>query len=243
MAIKFGKVNLLGGCLVVSSILTPALATGFYIGAGGGYNIGSSSITSDLSQVVGKGANKRNDLAIKGFQGSLYTGWGLPFYSNKFYSGVEISADLSATKGTETHPFGVDIANHVQNSNLSLKHRYGASIFMKNGVFIGNKKLLYMKIGVTSASWSINSTTDFVNNNSRIVSQSKNKTSHLMGIKGAIGVQIGLTQDIDIGLEWDYSVYERLKLTQHSAAGLNQAISHKVNPRLGSILITISKIF
>jgi opacity protein-like surface antigen len=210
-----------------------ANAHGPYLGMGIGYGNGSSKITTDYSELVTSDSLKKNDMAVKGFQGALYAGFGRSFMQNSYYAGLETSMDLNNAKGQDKQTVGCTIALTAMRNDVSLKYKRSFNAAFKGGVYLGEKSLLYVKPGISLANWRYSSHYN--------QGGSANKSSYLIGVRISIGLQYTFASNTDIGVEYNYSKYKDFKLVQALNSG--EIIRHRIKPTMNSCMVNLVRRF
>jgi opacity protein-like surface antigen len=222
---------------VLASLISPNLKGNPYnpyLGVGIGYVNGSSKISTDYSELIAHDSVKKNDMGVRGFQASIYAGIGKPCLQKSYYTGMEISADLTNAKGQDKQTVGVNpnTLNPLRN-DVSLKYKHAFNAAFKGGFYLGEKALFYVKPGLSYAKWQY----------SAHYNQGgfARKSSYLMGGKISLGLQYALSPQLDIGVEYSYSKYKNFKLSQRTQAG--EIINHRINPSINLGMINLTKKF
>ncbi len=207
--------------------------TGPYMGANFGYGMGSgnskmNSSSTTTTQIV----RSSQDLGLNGFRGGLHLGYG-KLLQNKFYFGLEASADLSNTSGKfDSTQNDVGGAGNLPNFHMEAKRREAFGLALRMGGMFGSM-LTYAKAGGETAKWKFNASQSNFLNGGAAVTTSNSKSERLTGLVLGLGMETMLTDHVIFGGEWSHTRYRNsstLEVTR-TVAGVADKIQFNTRPR------------
>lgn len=202
----------------------------FYVGGKIGYGkAGGSFKASNPADGELAGGGKADNFYGNSLSGGINFGFGYFIDCNKtFYLGLEGIADYSrmeAKREADTN-IGGDIQNGITNR---LKRTYTLGAAVKAGAVLNQAVMPYLKIGVVASKWKLNS--KYNNQNPVSVTKDCASTSkHLAGLLLGVGVDIPVTDCVDVGMEVTYTKYRKLKLTHQYSNNPADVLNVKVSP-------------
>jgi opacity protein-like surface antigen len=217
---------------------------GFYAGANIGYGSGYGKMSMDAFRVVDPDHNVKqlHHLGLSGFRGGVHIGYGTLF-QNKFYLGVEGSADLSNTHG-KSHVIAMDRnGDHfLPVFNFRARRRDSLGLAVRVGGMLGGM-LAYAKVGVETARWRFDALqASYLGGGQagRNFFSSIGQTKRLTGVVFGLGMETMLTDHIILGGEWVYTNYTKapsLPLTYRTTA---ESLVFKFSPRTNDFRLRLS---
>lgn len=206
--------------------------TGPYAGVNFGYGMGSGNGKMNTANKIGGAstANFNNDLGLKGFRGGLHLGYG-KLFQNKFYLGLEGSADLSNTSG-KLDTAGPDIGEGQTKFNLDAKRREAFGLALRAGTMFGSM-LAYAKIGVETAKWKFKaSQSNYLAGVGGAIAGTtdKSKNERLTGLVLGLGMETMLTDHVIFGGEWTHTRYRNSSTLEVTQNATRETLQFKLKP-------------
>jgi opacity protein-like surface antigen len=212
-------VTLLATTAVAATIATSAVAdsknmTGVYVGGNIGYGAGT-----DHTKFINNAARVdiKRDTGMNGVVGGVHLGLQKDF--GQFVAGLEGSASLSNTKGSFSS--GIARTTFKRKNALGVAGRLGVKL---------NCWLVYAKLGYENAKFASHL------NNFNVVPSSAGKNKRLNAFVPGIGFETMLNNNVLIGGEWTYSLYDG-KNFNNTLRGVNVSDKHK--PRIGDFKLRL----
>ncbi len=207
--------------LSVAGTASAADFTGFYLGAQLGYGSAKTKLSSNDTNAAGAvrqvGPDSMSgDIGARGVVGGLHVGYGKQF-DNRMYLGLEAWGNLSNTNGNIDDVVRTIAPGRVA-STYKATRRNEFGIALKPGI-VFNNALLYVKLGVASASWKKETTFTDVNTNAAVPSASSSNR-HTAFVPG-IGVSFMATDHVMVGVEATHSFYNSKSIGFTSAVGVH----------------------
>lgn len=213
--------------------------TGFYLGANGGYGMGSGKLNTGAFGNNDVRFNLDADHGVKGFRGGLHAGYGYQF-ENKFYLGLEVSGDYSNTEGkiTEDNTTG-GLSSYLAKARR--KDAFGAALHL--GGLLGHV-LTYVKLGIETARWNFNfdgdSSGDQVVDILDGVAKSDSKKERLLGFVAGLGCATMITENIKFGGEWVYTHYRKSSNLTLKSSNNPRGVTATFRPRTSDFRLRLS---
>ncbi|AIL12866.1 hypothetical protein IM40_04025 [Candidatus Paracaedimonas acanthamoebae] len=170
--------------------------SGFYVGGHLGYGSGKTKIKDSTV-----GAQTNIDLGSNGVVGGLHVGFGKEF-NNKLYLGLEAFGNIGKHEGKI----------NAGTSNLKFKRENEFGAAFRPGFVCGNA-LLYVKAGVSSASW-------------KLENHKKRKIAFVPGL----GASFMASEHVVVGVEATHTMYKK-----HHEKGTNVKATARVTDVTGRV--------
>lgn len=222
------KFRFLGLYIGFSFCASFAYANGFYVGAGGGYDVTDFYKTLNIVQNNTVQYDKEDDLAGEGFFGNILTGY--EFDIGSVFIAAQLDGNLSSVKYNGWY---VDNENNEYSTATFTIHKsYGISILP--GYYFNHNVGLYGRAGFERGDFTYSEyKSDANGNNYDGISESKWLNGLLLGL----GTSVPLSQHTAIRFEYDHIWYETFTDTQFPMAG------RTINIRPNSNLVQLSLIY
>lgn len=219
--------------IVLTALMTLSTApqAAPYIGIGGGYGNGSATLKTDYNAIIAANSVKKADTSIRGWNGTLFGGLGCKV-CDRYYAGLELSADLSVADGKDKQTIGLNGQGNPLRSDVAMRYKRAFNASFKGGIYMNQKMLFYFKPGFSCANWKISSQYD--------QTKPARKSSHINGTRLGLGLQYTFAPNTDFGVEYSYTQYKKYKINHNTVNGM---ITHRVRPRLNLFIIQLMRHF
>jgi opacity protein-like surface antigen len=191
---------------VVTSAMADSNFTGAYVGANAGYGFGSTKVTNKLAAFI-----TNYDASLKGAIGGLHGGYQHQF--GMFVAGVEASANLSNTKGSETTYAQTPLAN-ILVKTISDKRKHAFGLAARLGVDL-NSWMVYTKLGWENAKFESKGDANTALQGIELQFSGKSNRRSNAFVTG-LGFETLVAKNMMIGAEWTTSFYDTKKMADRS---------------------------
>jgi len=217
------------------------LMSGFYVGAGVGYDsyrtrIASSVSSSEEQTNVTSSLSASHSNAANGWAGSLFVGYG-QYFNDAYYLGAEAFGSFSGAQGS--HNINLQQTIDVTNNEVKLRSRleanWGWGVALLPGLKLADTLLAYVRLGYNWANLEGKVTGNI--NNLSLVSKSADET--VGGFAYGVGMESLVHENWSLRGEFTHTDYNSLNTKSHVTEDTLIAGRTKFDPSDNQFMLSV----